>query len=107
MAIAWMYRDDYRRAGFPMLPVIEPDGRRAGRHAMLYAAVLVPVSLVPALVGVAGNLYLTMASVLGVALFWLAVRFGQARNDRTARWLFLGSITYLPLLWAAMIADRL
>jgi protoheme IX farnesyltransferase len=57
MAIAWLYRDDYRQAGFPMLPVIEPDGRRTGRQAVIYAAALVPVSLVPALVGVSGRAY--------------------------------------------------
>ena len=68
MAIAWLYRDDYARAGFPMLPVIEPDGRRAGRQAVLYAAALVPVSLVPTFVGIAGGRLLRLALVLGVAL---------------------------------------
>src|SRR5438067_11606653 len=54
MAIAWMYRDDYRRAGFPMLPVVEPDGRRAGRHALVFAALLLPVTLLPSYVGLSG-----------------------------------------------------
>jgi protoheme IX farnesyltransferase len=107
MAIAWMYRDDYAVAGFPMLPVIEPEGRRAGQHAAIYAAALVPVSLVPALVGVSGAVYFGVALVLGLAMLWLAVRFAATRSDASARRLFFGSITYLPLLWAAMIADRL
>lgn len=107
MAIAWLYRDDYGHAGFPMLPVVEPDGRRAGRQAVLYAAALFPVSLVPAIIGAAGGIYLSVAFVLGIALLGLAIRFARARTDETARWLFFGSITYLPLIWIVMIADRL
>lgn len=106
MAIAWLYRDDYRHAGFPMLPVVEPDGRRAGRQAAVYAAALVPVSLLPTFIGATGGIYPAVAVVLGVALLWLAIRFARARTDETARWLFFGSITYLPLLWIAMIALR-
>lgn len=106
MAIAWMYREDYRRAGFPMLPVVEPDGRKTGRQAVLYASALVPVSLLPALVGLTGLAYFWIALVLGVALLWLSVRFAASRSDRAARALFYGTITYLPLLWAAMILDH-
>ena len=107
MAIAWMYRDDYGKAGFPMLPVVEPDGRRTGRQAVLYAAALVPASLVPTLVGLSGPIYAAVALVLGALLLWLAVRFAAVRTDRAARWLFLASITYLPLIWIVMIADKL
>ena len=107
MAIAWTYREDYAKAGFPLLPVIEPEGRRAGRQAVLYTAALVPVSAVPALVGVSGAAYLTVALVLGFALLFLAIRFAAVRSDLSARRLFFGSITYLPLLWIAMIVDRL
>jgi protoheme IX farnesyltransferase len=106
MAIAWLYRDDYAKAGFPMLPVIDPAGRRAGRQAVGYAAALLPVSLMPSLVGVSGGIYLGSALVLGIALLWLAARFAIARNDRSARALFLGSITYLPLLWLVMIITK-
>jgi protoheme IX farnesyltransferase len=105
MAIAWMYRDDYAIAGFPMLPVIEPNGRRAGRQAVVYSAALVPASLVPTLVGVSGAVYFAVAVVLGVGLLVLAARFAATRSDRSARALFFGSITYLPLLWIAMIAN--
>jgi protoheme IX farnesyltransferase len=107
MAIAWMYRDDYGKAGFPMLPVIEPSGRRAGRQALIYTVALVPVTLVPAMVGVSGLVYALCATLLGAALLWLAIRFAMARTDLSARALFYGSITYLPLLWATMIADKL
>jgi protoheme IX farnesyltransferase len=107
MAIAWLYRDDYAIAGFPMLPVVEPDGRATGRQALLFAAALLPVSLVPTLVGVSGLVYAGIALVLGLVLCGLAVRFATSRTDIAARWLFLGSIIYLPLIWIAMIADRL
>ncbi len=68
MAIAWLYRDDYGKAGFPMLPVIEPDGRRTGRQAVAYAAALVPASLVPTAIGLSGAVYAAFAIVLGAAL---------------------------------------
>ena len=107
MAIAWLYRDDYGRAGFPMLPVVDPEGRRAGRQAVIYALALVPVSLVPTLAGISGRVYFGIALALGVALLWLAVRFATERTDAAARRLFFGSITYLPLLWVAMIGNTL
>jgi protoheme IX farnesyltransferase len=107
MAIAWLYRDDYGKAGFPLLPVIEPDGRRTGRQAVAYAAALVPASLIPVFVGLSGSVYAVVALVLGAALLWLAVRFAVTRSDRSARWLFFSSITYLPLIWIVMMADKL
>ena len=106
MAIAWLYREDYGRAGFPMLPVIDPQGLRAARQSLAYGALLVPVSVLPAAFGVAGAIYLWIALALGVVLLWLAARFMAARNDGTARALFYASITYLPLIWIAMIADK-
>jgi protoheme IX farnesyltransferase len=106
MAIAWLYREDYRSAGFPMLPVVEPDGRSTGRQAVIYAVILVPVSLAPSFVGVSGIAYFWIALVLGLALLALAARFALARNERSARALFFGSIIYLPLIWTAMIANH-
>ena len=106
MAIAWMYRDDYAKAGFPMLPVIDPAGRRAARQAVVYAAALIPVSAVPTLAGISGAAYLIVAMGLGIGLLGLAFNFATLRTDRSARWLFFGSITYLSILWIAMIADR-
>ena len=106
MAIAWLYRDDYGKAGFPMLPVIEPDGRRTGRQAVAYAAALVPASLIPTLVGLSGLAYAGVALVLGAALLWLSARFAATRTERSARGLFLASIAYLPLIWIVMMADK-
>jgi protoheme IX farnesyltransferase len=107
MAISWLYRDDYRKAGFPMLPVIEPDGRRTGQQAVAYAVTLVPASLIPTLAGLSGLAYAGVALVLGAALLWLAIRFAATRSERSARALFLGSIAYLPLIWVVMMADKL
>jgi len=107
LAIAWLYREDYSRAGIPLLPVLEPDGRRTGQQALLYAAALWPVSLLPALVGIAGPPYSIVATVLGFGLIALSALFARDRTTRTARHLFLYSITYLPLLWGALVIDRL
>jgi len=106
LAIAWMFRDDYGRAGFPLLPVVEPDGRSTGRQALLYAAALIPLSLVPTLMGLTGEVYFAAALVLGLAFLALTVRFARTRTVRDARRLFFSSIIYLPLIWILMIADR-
>jgi len=107
MAIAWLYRDDYGKAGFPMLPVVDPQGLRAGRHALWYAAALMPVALVPSAIGLAGSVYLAAATLLGIALIVLAARFHQERTDASARALFFGSIIYLPLIWIVLVADKI
>ena len=102
MAIAWLYRDDYRKAGFPMLSVIDGSGARSGRHAVLFAAALIPVSLAPITAPVSFALVLA----LGLAQLGLAARFAITRSDASARALFIGSITYLPLLWTVMILGK-
>jgi protoheme IX farnesyltransferase len=107
MAISWLYRDDYATARFPMLSVVDAGGTRASRQALWYSVVLLPVSLAPALLGIAGTIYIVAASALGVAMIVLAARFAGGRDDASARQLFFGSITYLPLLWIVMIADKL
>ena len=107
LAIAWMFRDDYTRAGFAMLPVLEPDGRSTARQALAYAAALVPVSLAPTLFRLTGALYFGGALILGVAFLWLTFRFARTRSMQDARRLFFGSIIYLPLVWILMIVDRL
>jgi protoheme IX farnesyltransferase len=107
LAIAWLYRDEYAAAGIPLLPVLEPDGRRTGRQALLYSVALWPVSLLPPVVGLAGGMYLVVATVLGLTLIALSARFARDRTTLSARHLFLFSITYLPLLWGALVADRL
>jgi heme o synthase len=107
MAISWLYRDDYGKAGFPLLTVIDPGGRRAGRQAVMFAAALLPVALVPWLIHVSGLASAIVALVLGTALLWLAIEFARTRSDESARRLFFGSIVYLPILWMALIADKI
>jgi protoheme IX farnesyltransferase len=107
LSLAWLYRDDYRRARIPLLPVLEPDGRRTGRQALLYAAALWPVSLLPAAVGLADVPYSILATLLGAGLIALSAMFARERTTITARRLFLYSIIYLPLLWTALVLDRL
>jgi heme o synthase len=107
LSIAWLYRDDYTRAGFQMLPVIEPDGRSTGRQAVVYAAALVPLSLVPAPLHMAGAIYFAGALLLGLAFLWITFRFARTRSTRDARRTFFASLAYLPLLWVLMIADKL
>lgn len=106
LALAWLFREEYERAGFPVLPVVEPSGRSTAKQTVLYTAALLPVSLAPALTGLAGPLYFAVALVLGVAFLVLALRFARDLHRRTARQLFLGSLIYLPLIWIFMIATR-
>ncbi len=107
LAIAWMYRDDYAAARIPLLPVLEPDGHRTGRQALLYGVALWPVSLMPALVGLSGGFYMAIATVLGLTLIALCARFAHERTAQSARQLFLFSIAQLPILQLALVADRL
>ena len=107
LAIAWIYRDDYARASFPMLPVIEPDGRSTGRQATLYCAALLPVSLAPTLIGMTSPVYFAAAMPLSLLFLGLTIRFARRREIPDARRLFFGSIIYLPILWILMIAGRI
>ena len=106
LSIAWMFREDYARGGFPMLPVLEPDGRSTGRQTIIYTAALVPVSLAPTLIGLTGDAYFRGALALAALFMALVVKFALSRSRNDARRLFFGSIIYLPLLWILMIADR-
>ena len=106
LAIAWMYRDDYARAGMPLLPVIEADGHSTGRQAVLYTAALLPVSLLPTGVGLSTAYYLVGALALGAVLMVLSLEFSSKRTIDSARRLFFGSILYLPLLWALLVFDH-
>ncbi|HJU42485.1 MAG TPA: heme o synthase [Vicinamibacterales bacterium] len=106
LAIAWMYRDEYARAGMPLLPVIEPSGRSTGRQAVLYSTVLIPISMLPAGVGLATASYLVGAITLGAILLFMSVEFSVKRDLATARRLFFGSIVYLPILWALLVFDH-
>jgi protoheme IX farnesyltransferase len=106
LAIAWLYREDYARAGLPMLPVVDRNGALTGRQAALWAATLIPISELPFLLGMTSATYGIAALVLGMGLLVLAVRFMLDRSTEHARRLFFGSIIYLPLLWILMGIGR-
>jgi protoheme IX farnesyltransferase len=107
MAIAWLYRDDFGRAGFPLPPVVNPDGESTARQAVIFAVLLIPISLVPFLLHEAGAVYAAGALAGGFAILGLSMSFSSQRTNERARRLFVGSITYLPLLWILLVADRL
>ncbi len=105
LAIAWLYRDDYARAGFPMLPVLDREGTFTARQTVVHSLALLLVSLTAA--GLGGAVYLGGAFVLGAALTLFALRLASARNLAAARGLFLASVLYLPALCSLLLAARL
>jgi len=107
LAIAWMYRADYARGGFLMLPVIEPDGASTARQAVVWAAALIPLSLVPTALGLVGPVYAAGALILGLGYLAASISFGRKRTGPAGRNLLIASILYLPGILGAMMADRL
>lgn len=106
LAIAWMYREDYGRAGIRMLPVLEPDGRVTGQQIIAYAVMLVPVSLLPTIIGVSGRIYFVAALVLGLLFLASSIRAALSKSNQHARQLLLASVLYLPLLFGVMVLNR-
>ncbi len=105
-AIAWMYREDYERAGIRMLPVVEPDGESTARRILLYSLILIPISMVPKFLSMTGNLYLAGALALGLLFLYAAVRVSFDRTRQQARRVLLASVVYLPILYGLMLLDR-
>ena len=106
LALAWLLRDDYGQAGLRMLSVGDAEGRQTRRYAVLYALALIPVSLVPSVLGLTGPLYFAAALLLGAAFLWTALGFGREASAARARRLFRASILYLPLLMAILVVDK-
>lgn len=107
MAIAWLYRDEYAKAGFKMLPVLDPDGSRTARQTVLHASGLLGVSLFPFFLGSAGPIYFTGAVLLGTTFLWYSIQFSRRLSLSCARQLFFASIVYLPLLLGLMVLDKI
>jgi protoheme IX farnesyltransferase len=105
-AIAWMYRDDYSKAGIKMLPVIDQSGEQTVRQILYYSLALIPISLVPRYLGMSGNLYLLGALFLGALYFYSAVLIARHRTRLEARRVLLASIVYLPVLYGLMLMDH-
>jgi len=106
LAIAWMYREDYGRAGICMLPVVEPDGRVTGQQIIAYTIMLVPVSLLPTVLGISGKIYFVSALILGLLFLASGVRAALSKSNQHARQLLMASVFYLPLLFGVMVLNR-
>ena len=104
-AIAWMYREDYSRAGIRMLPVVEPDGASTARQIILYSLLLIPVSLLPKWMGMTGSIYMIGALAMGLYFLYSGVRVSLDRSKLRARKVLLSSVVYLPVLYVLMVLD--
>jgi protoheme IX farnesyltransferase len=106
LALGWLYREDYARADLKMLSVADPDGRETFRYACLYAAALLPVSLVPAMLGLAGRVYFIGAALLSVGFLLVSAAAARRPTPVNARRVFQVSLAYLPLLLVLMVLNR-
>jgi len=107
LAIGRVYRDDYARAGIRVLPVIDGDGRSTAFHALINCLALLPVTLLPTLLGMAGTLYFATALLLGLCFLWAAIGLARTRSLGDARRLMLVSLVYLPIVLGTLAFDRL
>jgi len=106
-AIAWMYREDYARAGIRMLPVVERSGDATFRQIVAASAILVPVSLLPSVAGMAGMRYFTAALILGMCLLQVSLWANRSRTNLRAKWLMHATVAHIPILLVIMIFDKL
>jgi protoheme IX farnesyltransferase len=106
LAIAWMYREDYARAGLQMLPKNDIDGAATFRQVLLYSLLLLPISLLPTWFGQAGIVYLVGAGILGLMYIHAGARLAAARSNALAKRLLLASVVYLPLVFALLMLDK-
>ena len=106
LSIAWMYREDYYRAGYQMLPVGDPKGNSMAWQVVLFSLALIPVSLIPTFLGFEGIAYFLGALALGLGFFFYGTRLALDRSNSLARRLVFGSVVYLPLVWTLMILDK-
>jgi heme o synthase len=106
LSIAWLYREDYRRAGMHLLTIDDPDSRRTARQTVVWSFALLSVSLVPSAIGLAGRPYFVGAFVSGLVFVAAAIAFARAPQVASARRLLLTSVFYLPVVLAAMVFDH-
>lgn len=107
LALAWLYREDYRQGGFVMLSAVDPDGRRTSRQIVNYGAILLPVSLLPSAIGMTGVLYFAGAFLLGLAFLTVGLKTLTSNDDVWSRRLFFASVIYLPLLLLLLVLGKL
>jgi protoheme IX farnesyltransferase len=106
-AIAWIYREDYARAGILMLPVVDREGKRTFRQIILYAAALLAVSLLPTVMGLAGIRYFFGAMVVSTALLQVCLWAATSKTNTRAKWLMHATVLHIPLLLGLMAYDKL
>lgn len=106
LAIAWMYKEDYARAGILMLPVVEPECRLTAQQIVIWSLLLVPVSLFPAVLGTTGAVYFYGAFVLGVLFLGTSIHAALVHTRQGARRLLLASVLYLPVLFGLMVLNK-
>ncbi len=106
LAIAWMYKEQYAKAGIKMLPVLEPEGKITARQIVFFTILLFPVSIAPFFIGLAGWVYLVGASLLGIWFLMASIKTARAKSVEQARKLLLVSEIYLPLLFALMVLNH-
>ena len=113
-SIAWLYREDYAEGGIRMLPVVDEDGRSTARRIVVYSLLLIPLSILPSIFGMAGKIYMVGAIALGIALFYFGARLAflklplnNPRSKMLARHVLQATVIYLPLLFALMMGDSL
>jgi len=106
LAIGWLYKEDYARAGFRLLPVVEPDGKSTGRQIVSNCLALLAVGLIPTLIGIAGSVYFIVSLVLGIVFLWYGINLARFCSQAAARKLIFASLVYLPVLLAVMALDK-
>ncbi len=106
LAIAWMYKEQYAKAGIRMLPVVEKDGRITAQQIVIFTVLLLPISLAPFFLGISGFIYLIGASILGVWFLYASIRTARAKTVEEARKLLLVSVLYLPVIFALMVLNH-
>ena len=113
-SIAWLYREDYARGGVRMLPVVEDDGRSTASRILAYSIALIPISVLPSFLGMAGKIYLVGATILGIGLLYFGVRLAflklplaSGRSKLYARHVLQATVVYLPLLFALMMGNAI
>lgn len=107
LAIAWMYREQYGKAGILMLPVIEPEGKITAKQIVIFTILLLPISVAPFFIGLAGWIYLIGASVLGLWFLSASIGAARAKTNEKARKLLLVSVIYLPLIFLLMVFNKI
>ena len=107
LAIAWMYKEQYAKAGIKMLPVVEPDGKITAQQIVLFTVMLLPISIAPFFLGISGFVFLIGASLLGFWFLYASIKMARSKTVKDARKLLLVSVIYLPLIFALMVFNHL